>query len=368
MNGQKRAPAQPMYVYDRICPREAKRREILREYGTAPKRQRYDRNSPDEPIRRRTDSEQHSCNRSDNAHQYRPGKVQGGEAVKERPLKLLIDRFVNLFVSVEERGRQDETIARRQAVAWKKLVEHRWTILITLILIAVAALFVLAVFRFVFVIREVEVTGDNLYTAGEIIEAAGVSEGENLYSFDALSSEAQITFCLPMIRTAQIDRTIPTSVDITVTEDEPAFLCNIWGETLVLSAGLRVLGSASGESTLPVLVLPPVDYSVAGRVLSFADERDERYIRSVLADVLASAMWSGGMITGLDLSDEYDLEVNVAHMYIFRLGSEDDCAHKLKLGYKTITNGAFTRNVPARIDIRDPEKAAVNYDPALVVD
>lgn len=364
MNRKSREASQPMYIYDRVCPRESKRREILQEYGTAPKRQRYDRNSPGRPHR---DPEE-PVNVRDTAYSYRPGKAQGGEAVRENPLKLIRERFMHLFETVEERGKMDETIAKRQAIAWKKLVEHRWTIFITLILLAVIVLFAAVVYYLVFVIQSIDISGSDLYTDSEIMEAAGFSPGDNLYSFDAEEAQSQITFCLPMIRSAEIGRGIPNSVDIAVTEDEPAFLCEIWGESVVLSAGLRVLGTAQSETTLPVLVLPPVDYSVAGRVLSFRDERDERYIRAVLTDVLASEMWTGGMVTKLDLSDEYDLTVNLNDRYILRLGSEDDCAHKLKLAYKTIGSSSFNGEVPARIDVRSGEKAAVNYDPALIVE
>jgi len=360
MNRQKKEPARPMYIYDRVCPKEAKRREILHEYGTAPTRQRYDRNS--------AANSRQSAYANNTAYSYRPGKAQGGEAVKENPLKLLRDKFLSLFDSVEDHGRLDETIAKRQAIAWKKLVEHRWTIFITLLLIAIIALFVGVVFSTVFVIRDTDVSGSQLYTDTEILDTAGILYGENLYSFDADDAQSQITFCLPMIRTAEISRDIPNTVSVAVTEDEPAFICEIWGDQLVLSAGLRVLGTAVDETSLPVLVLPPVDYSVAGRVLSFADERDERYIRSVLADILASTVWTSGMVSKVDLSDEYDLTVNLEDMYILRLGGEAECDYKLKLVYKTITYSSFTQNVPARIDVRDPSKAAVNYDPALVVE
>lgn len=359
MNRKSRDASQPMYVYDRVCPREAKRREILREYGTAPGRQRYDRNSTERPPR---------PSQNGTAYSYRPGKAQGGEAVRENPLKMFKDRVIHLFETVEERGRMDETIAKRQAIAWKKLVEHRWTIFITLILLAVAVLFAALVYSLVFVIQSIEIGGSELYTDTEIMDAAGFSPGDNLYSFDSEAAKSQITFCLPMIRSAEIDQSIPNAVAVTVTEDEPTFQCEIWGETLILSAGLRVLGTAQDETALPTLVLPPVDYSVAGRVLSFRDERDERYIRSVLGDVLASELWSGGMVNRLDLSDEYDLTVNLEQKYIVRLGGEDDCAHKLKLVYKTIGYNAFNRDMPARIDVRSGEKAAVNYDPALIVE
>lgn len=372
----------PMYVYDRICPREAKRRQILREYGTAPARQKVDRNAPDvperEPRRRQSGSGRpNPGNRQSprvkqagtgNAYNYRPGKARGGEAVRERPLKLLLEKVANLFESIEERGRRDESIAKKQAIAWKKLVEYRRAIFTVLILLGVLALFIFAVYRLFFVISEVDISGSALYTDSEITSAAGFSPGDNLYSFDAGAAEEQITFNLPMIRTAEIERSIPKSVAVAVEEDVPAFVCEIWGEDVILSAGLRVLGTATAETTLPVLVLPPVDYSVAGRVLSFADDRDERYIRTVLTDMLASPLWENGMVTRLDLSDEYDMEMSVSGMYLLRLGGEEDCSHKLRLAYKTITSEAFTENVPARIDIRDPEKAAVNYEHGLVVE
>ncbi|MBQ8187479.1 MAG: FtsQ-type POTRA domain-containing protein [Clostridia bacterium] len=372
---------QPLYVYDRVCPRESKRKQILREYGTAPARQKWDRDgsprpepepehSPRRPSGRRNSGPRirQAQTRGGGAYNYRPGRARGGEAVRENTLKSFRERIVTLFESIEERGRRDETIARNQAIAWKKLVEYRRAIFTVLILLGVLVLFMFAVYRLFFVITEVDVSGSALYTDSEITEAAGFSPGDNLYSFDAGAAQDQITFNLPMIRTAQIERSIPKSVAVAVEEDVPAFVCEIWGDDVILSSGLRVLGTATAETTLPVLVLPAVDYSVAGRVLSFADDRDERYIRSVLGDLLASSVWQNGMVTRLDLSDEYDMEMSVYGMYLLRLGGEADCSHKLKLAYKTIMSEAFTKNVPARIDVRDPAKAAVNYEPGLVVE
>jgi len=364
MNRRSRESSRPMYIYDRVCPREVKRREILQEYGVAPKRQRYDRNSNQRPPREPDES----VNVRGTAYNYRPAKAQGGEAVRENPLKQIKERFLHLFESVDDRGRMDETIAKHQAIAWKKLVEHRWAVFITLILLAVIALFAAAVYYWVFVIQDVEISGSDLYRDSEIIEAAGFSPGDNLYSFSAAEAQSMITFHLPMLRTAEISRGIPNSVDIAVTEDVPVFRCEIWGETVLLSAGLRVLGTAQPDSVQPYLVLPPVDYSVAGRTISFRDDRDERYIRSVLNAVLSCEIWNAGQVTKVDLADEYDLTLNGADKSIIRLGDEEDCAHKLKLAHKVFEYSSFNRDVPARIDIRSGVKAAVNYDPALIVE
>lgn len=367
MNRRTQEPIRPMYIYDRVCHRESKRREILHEYGTAPARQRYDRESAANSRR--------SAYQQNNVYNYQPGEAQGGTVVRETSVKalgqkilMLLGSFLSLFESVEERGKLDEILAKRQAVAWKKLVDHRWSVFITLLLIGIMALAALFIYNVIFVIDDVEISGSDLYTDTEILDSAGISTGQRLYDFDPGEVESQITFCLPMIRNVDINRDIPDTVGLTVTEDEPVFVCEIWGDRVILSAGLRVLGIVGDETSLPVLVLPSVEYSVAGRTLEFSDARNERYIRAVLSEVLASTLWTSGMVTKLDLSDQYDLTMNLDDMYILRLGGEDECEHKLKLVYKTITSDTFTYNVSARIDVRDPSKAAVNFDPSLVVE
>ena len=179
MNRHTQEPSRPMYVYDRVCHRESKRREILHEYGTAPARQRYDRESSAGSGR--------SAYQKSQAYNYRPGNVHGGEAVRETPLKLLKQRillmkesFLSMFESVEDRGKLDEVIAKRQAIAWKKLVDHRWTIFITLLLIGIMAMAALFIYNVIFVIDDVEISGSDLYSDTEILDSAGISRIQSL--------------------------------------------------------------------------------------------------------------------------------------------------------------------------------------------
>ena len=307
---------------------------------------------------------------SGNAYSYRPGSAEGGEAVKSRPFKLMIDRLVDFFDSVEDKVRRDEAIARKHAVAWKKLYEYKHIITTSLVLLAVTALFAFVVYQIFFVVQDVRITGAGMYSESEIMLSAGFEVGDNLYSFAGNEAEEAITFLCPYIKSAEIERTVPKTVNIMLEEDTPAYFAVIWGDCVKLSAGLRVLemtdrASITAEDGLIELVLPPVKYSVAGRVIEFCDQRDERVVRSVLAEAASSALLENGMIDEIDLSNEYGITVESCGRYLLKMGGETDMDLKLRMAYKTLTNDQFDDLLPARIDLSEVGRAAILPDASL---
>ncbi len=416
-----------LYVYDRICSKESKRRELYTQYGV----RRYstvEKNTAGRPNtakaneNRRTmntirpearrpmndgrtvefrrpprasggaqsraeaanyaaygkntgcrpnykSAETHRSKPNAHAYTYRPGRPTGGaEAVHERPFKLLIDQLVDMFESVSERGARDEMLAKRQAIARKKLSEHRHTILTAILLLLVAAAFVFVVYKQFFVISAIGVDGAELYASDAVIAASGIRDGDNLYSFSVTDAESSITFKCPYIKSAEISRTVPNTVAIAVEEDTAAYVAEIYGDRLLLSAGLRVLGYADEAEELPELKLPEVSYSVAGRVITFADRTDERYVREVLGVIGSSAYFANGGLDKIDLSNEYAITMNVSGKYILKLGGEDDFALKLRMAEKTMSDTKFDKNTPAYIDLTKVGEASVRYDHKLSFD
>jgi len=407
-NQTRKNPQDVLYVYDRICRKQSKTRQILQEYGPdvieAPdaqpnmrterpfgrafaesQRKRAEEYLRDNPERMRTaaksawsENDPEGTTFTDaagNEYIYRPGTVSGGAAVRQRPLRLIMDQIVNMFESIDSRRKRDEEAAKRQAIARKKFTENRHALITAFLLLLVTVLFIGFVYFAFFVIADVEVEGSELYPADEVVEAAGFAVGDNLYSFHAGQAEELILFHCPGIRTAQISRTVPNAVDIVLTDDVPVYYADIYGDLAVLSSGLRVLGFTDEETAeadgLTKLVLPAVSGSVAGRVVSFTQERDERYVRSVLAAAEASALYTEGRIDKIDVSDGHNVKVICDGMYILQLGSEKDTDLKLRMAYKTIGDSSFDRAIPARIDLGDFSRdveASVRYDMRLVIE
>jgi len=209
-----------LYVYDRVCPKESKRQQISRTYGCvgSEKQRRNEERiygkafaqaqhqrakassagsdsaaaSYAQAERRNRNAGAENRPRSYSAYTYRPGPAAGGEAVRTRPIKLMMERIINFFESIEERGRRDEAIAKKHAVAWKKFSEYRHIFFTALALISITVLFVLLVYKLFFVVEEVSVSGTQHYTEEEILLSSGFAVGDNLYSFAADDAEDTI--------------------------------------------------------------------------------------------------------------------------------------------------------------------------------
>lgn len=404
------AQSQPdvWYVYDRICKKESKTRQILQEYNTCAadtpdvqpnarterplgrafaesQRQRAEDYFRDNPDRLRTASKTAwngdagsgaegtlYTDAAGNEYIYRPAPAEGGAAVKQQPLQFLRNQLVLMLESLDARRKSDEDAAKRQAIAFKKFSEHRHALFTALLVFVVLLLSVFFTYFAFFIISDVDVEGSDLYTADEVVSAAGFELGDNLYSFHAGQAENLILFHCPQIRSAQISRTVPNAVDIALTDDTAVFYADIYGDTAVLSAGLRVLGFTDTESAkadgLTRLVLPAVKESVAGRLLAFTEEKDLRYVRSVLTAVQESPLFTEGRVGKVDVSDEHSVKINCDGRYILRLGNEKDSDLKLLMGYKTLKDSAFERGIPATVELSVLGEASVRFDMRLVVD
>ena len=87
--------------------------------------------------------------------------------------------------------------------------------LLAFVLICTAISLALTLF---FRIRSIEVSGNDRYTRQEIIDAAGVSEGDNMFLMNKYSAAERIRKALPYIETVQFRRDMPDGLRIIVTE------------------------------------------------------------------------------------------------------------------------------------------------------
>ena len=87
--------------------------------------------------------------------------------------------------------------------------------LLAFVLICTAISLALTLF---FRIRSIEVSGNDRYTRQEIIDAAGVSEGDNMFLMNKYSAAERIRKALPYIETVQFRRSLPDGLSIIVTE------------------------------------------------------------------------------------------------------------------------------------------------------
>ncbi|MBE6990617.1 MAG: FtsQ-type POTRA domain-containing protein [Ruminococcaceae bacterium] len=87
--------------------------------------------------------------------------------------------------------------------------------LLTFVVICGAIVAALALF---FKIETIEVTGTERYSSEEVMEASGLSVGDNLFLMDKYEVAERVRSALSYVETVQISRSLPSTLRITVTE------------------------------------------------------------------------------------------------------------------------------------------------------
>ena len=275
-----------------------------------------------------------------------------------------------LFGSARDRNRKDLKEVKEKATSRRKFIVHKRGLFLTLLIAAFVIVLLTLIYKFFFVVRNIRVEGTSRYTAEEIIEASGVHYGANLYSFRSSTAGNNVTLRCPYVEKVDLHRVIPNGVVMTVTEGVPRYYAVIFGETKILSEGLRVLGTVGEGEEIPEglikLKLPAVKYSVEGRLVEFRMPRDDRVVRDLLGALSNSPL--ADRVNSVDLRSEFNIKIVCESKYLLELGDSSDAELKLKTAAKVLEDEMFDSGVSAKLDLTHIEKTSVIVDNSLDLD
>jgi len=195
-------------------------------------------------------------------------------------------------------------------------------------LLVVAVILVCAVIFFK--VTDIQVTGSKLYTREQILGASGVALGDSILSIRRTEVAARLTVLLPYIEDVQVERTLPGTVSIKVTESDAAFAVGA-------SDGTIWLINASGK-LLEQTDLGAADYPKLTGVTAQAPEPGVQ-INTAQTENLAAALQLlellektelAPRITEINVAQTYDIVVWYGDQYEIRLGGSDELDYKLR--------------------------------------
>jgi len=267
---------------------------------------------------------------------------------------------------VAKRGKRKVGETRREAGQRKRFIERRRGLLLAIACVIFFIAVVALIYKLVFVVRNINVTGSERYSGEEIVVGSGISEGMNLYSFKGSSVANRITLACPYISSVSLDREIPNTVNIEAKEDEARYYTEIYGEIKLISTSLRVLETVD-ETSIPEgvikLKLPKVSYSVAGRELLFESEKHKFEITQILKYINESAL--NEKLTVIDLRDRYNLTMVSEGKHKLILGVAEDVDYKLRVASAVLKDEMFATDNKFRIDLTVRGKTGVVMDNLL---
>lgn len=180
---------------------------------------------------------------------------------------------------------------------------RRFGLLYKLLAIAALAAALLLGATIFFQVEKVVVSGAERYTDQEIIQAAGVSQGDNLFRLNWYEMSRQIRSRLPYIETVNLRPSLPDTLLINVTESRAvAWLAGEEGDWLLSPAGKVLENVPAGTANGICLTgLEPVGLA-AGAHLEVPEEQQLR-LDGLLA--LMEVLESRGLtdkVSAIDLS------------------------------------------------------------------
>lgn len=198
------------------------------------------------------------------------------------------------------------------------------------ILVVVVLVFCIGLF---FRARNIEVIGASYYTAEEIIEASGVEQGDNLFFINRFSASSSIFSKLPFVDAASIERDMPSTIVITVTESRAVAYVDWQTQQWMISSAGKLLGTASGEELqglIHVKNITPLS-PVTGEAMTVEDTDSLKlaYMLEILRCMEADGLVSS--VSELDMQNVANPQFRYTERFTVKLGANENIDYKLRM-------------------------------------
>ena len=197
--------------------------------------------------------------------------------------------------------------------------------------IVVAVLF--SVYTF-FKIDKVNIEGSTLYTEEEILSAAGIKKGDSLVFADTKGAEINIERKLLYVEDVSLNKSIPSSLNIKVTQAVPTYSVEFKGKYIYISAKGKIL-EISSSAMAGAMVINGGEITEKDGYLSFADEKVSETFESLINAISETGTAGIGYI---DISNVFDIKAEYDHRVILEFGTMQDLDYKMKFAVNIINN------------------------------
>ena len=281
----------------------------------------------------------------------------------------LLPELRELVEKNTERRENEERFAHNVTVTSKherrRRFKVRWrlyTFLFTGGLILLLAGYLL--YSYILVIANIEVTGTERYAADDIVSVSGITVGDKLFSpfLDADAAEAAIVDRFSYIGSVKVRRRLPDTIVLEITEDEPVFLSEMYGEYWVLSRDMRLLerSLSKPEGDYIRLRLPEERVTAEnGQVLGYEESLLGVILRAAEA-VCSDSMREGTSV--LDVSNRFNITISYGGRFRLELGVINDIDIKLLAAFRIMEDEKFAGGDKGTIYLSDVNKPSVIID------
>ena len=236
----------------------------------------------------------------------------------------------------------------------KKFRGGNYVLYYVLGLFVAAVAFVILANTVLFKCATIEVAGVEKYTAEQIVEHSGLQLGENLLHINVSAARDNIVNSLAYIDDAQVKKSFPTKISISVTEAEKQYCIVENGVTAAISRKGKILEHCEAGD-LPIVKGFEAESTDVGKWLVSKSEGKT----DIPGDIFDMADKTGLKdITEVDVTDKFSVKVKIEDRVILNLGPAEDIERKFRVAVEIIEN-QLAKDEYVTILLTNPEKVPV---------
>lgn len=233
--------------------------------------------------------------------------------------------------------------------------------LVIMLAVAAAVVFGAALF---FKVTNIEIQGNSIYAAEDVIAASGIEMGDNLLLVNKATTAGNIIAALPYVEEVRgIVRSLPDTVVIQIQESEASFAVQTdVNTTWLVNARGKALEKLDGE--LPEGQAQIVGVSVKAPTAGMTVTATEQAKLDAALAVLAELDGTGVLehVAEVNVEKDYDITVRYDDRYTILLGGTDDLAYKAQYLVSILEN--LSDYQAGTIDLTEAASKKATFQPA----
>lgn len=240
----------------------------------------------------------------------------------------------------KERRRLDDLRQKQKRKAKrrtrKRVSPETWKRLLIMGGIVVAVVLSMVIF---FRVRTIEVVGNSYYAPEEIVQAAGVAEGDNLLTVSRGGAAGNIMAQLPYIESVRVTRKLPNTLVLTVSEFDATY-------AVTDTAGDCYLITANGKATEKIepreakshiqIEAPVIETPTIGEIVTIPAAEGEELAVQGQFDALIGVLQEienadlAKQIVSVSIPSSYRITLNYEDRFEVNLGNAEKLSNKLE--------------------------------------
>lgn len=222
--------------------------------------------------------------------------------------------------------RDDRPVRRRGRPT--KIRNGAFTGVIIMLSVVAAVVFGISVF---FKVNHITVRGNSVYDVQTILDASGISQGDNLLSVSRAKAAARIEALLPYVEHVRISRVLPDTIVLEITESDMIFsVQSQTGEMWLMNARGKMLEAVTEEKAAqyPMILGFAVIAPTPGEEASASSPESLNAALSLMEAIDGTGL--ADKIAKVDAGKSYDLTLWYEEQFEIRLGTVQELEYKIK--------------------------------------